>query len=150
MRCPYCNSDNVRVIDTREIKNGIEIRRRRECLSCGARFTTYERIEEKPILVIKKNGEREQFDREKIVRGIMRACQKRPVSAEDIERIVDRVEKEIFESGKREVKTMFIGEIIMEELRKLDKVAYVRFASVYRDFRDIEEFEKELNKLKKI
>ncbi len=150
MRCPYCNSDNVRVIDTREIKNGFEIRRRRECLSCGARFTTYERIEEKPILVIKKNGEREQFDREKIVRGIMRACQKRPVSAEDIERIVDRVEKEIFESGKREVKTIFIGEIIMEELRKLDKVAYVRFASVYRDFRDIEEFEKELNKLKKI
>ena len=119
-------------------------------MSCGARFTTYERIEEKPILVIKKNGEREQFDREKIVRGIMRACQKRPVSAEDIERIVDRVEKEIFESGKREVKTIFIGEIIMEELRKLDKVAYVRFASVYRDFRDIEEFEKELNKLKKI
>ncbi len=148
MRCPYCKSDNVRVIDSRDIKGGFEIRRRRECIDCGARFTTYERVEEKNILVIKKNGDREILSREKMVKSILIACRKRPISAEKIEEIVDRVYNKICETDRKEVKSIFIGELIMEELKKLDKVAYVRFASVYRDFRDIDEFEKELKELR--
>jgi len=149
MICPYCKKDNVRVIDTREIKGGLEIRRRRECFSCGARFTTYERLEEKPILVVKKRGEREPYDREKIAKGIMKACEKRRISARDIENIIDKIETKIYDFNKKEVKSIYIGELIMKELKKLDKVAYVRFASVYRDFKDIKEFERELKNLKK-
>ncbi len=136
MRCPFCKKDQIKVLDTREVKNGWETRRRRECLHCGARFTTYERIEERPLLVVKKNGEREPYDREKIVKGLLKACEKRPVSAQEIE------------SGNREVRSLTIGELVMAELRRIDKVSYVRFASVYKDFRDIAEFEKELKSLK--
>ena len=148
MRCPFCKKDQIKVLDTREVKNGWETRRRRECLHCGARFTTYERIEERPLLVVKKNGEREPYDREKIVKGLLKACEKRPVSAHEIETAADAVETRLFESGNREVRSLTIGELVMAELRRIDKVSYVRFASVYKDFRDIAEFEKELKSLK--
>lgn len=148
MRCPFCKKDQIKVLDTREVKNGWETRRRRECLHCGARFTTYERIEERPLLVVKKNGEREPYDREKIVKGLLKACEKRPVSAQEIETAADAVETRLFESGNREVSSLTIGELVMAELRRIDKVSYVRFASVYKDFRDIAEFEKELKSLK--
>lgn len=148
MRCPFCKKDQIKVLDTREVKNGWETRRRRECLDCGARFTTYERIEERPLLVVKKNGEREPYDREKIVKGLLKACEKRPVSAQEIETAADAVETRLFESGNREVRSLTIGEFVMAELRRIDKVSYVRFASVYKDFRDIAEFEKELKSLK--
>jgi transcriptional repressor NrdR len=148
MKCPYCKSDNVKVVDSRDIKGGLEIRRRRECIDCGARFTTYERIEEKHILVIKKSGDREILNREKMVKSIIIACRKRPISAEQIDEIVNRIYNKICESERKEIKSIFIGELIMEELKKLDKVAYVRFASVYRDFRDIKEFEEELKELR--
>ncbi|HNX40773.1 MAG TPA: transcriptional regulator NrdR [Candidatus Aminicenantes bacterium] len=148
MRCPFCKKDQIKVLDTREVKNGWETRRRRECLHCGARFTTYERIEERPLLVVKKNGEREPYDREKIVKGLLKACEKRPVSAQEIETAADAVETRLFESGNREVRSLTIGELVMAELRRIDKVSYVRFASVYKDFRDIAEFEKELKSLK--
>ena len=148
MRCPFCKKDQIKVLDTREVKNGGETRRRRECLHCGARFTTYERIEERPLLVVKKNGEREPYDREKIVKGLLKACEKRPVSAQEIETAADAVETRLFESGNREVRSLTIGELVMAELRRIDKVSYVRFASVYKDFRDIAEFEKELKSLK--
>ena len=148
MRCPFCKKDQIKVLDTREVKNGWETRRRRECLHCGARFTTYERIEERPLLVVKKNGEREPYDREKIVKGLLKACEKRPVSAQEIETAADAVETRLFESGNREVRSLTIGEFVMAELRRIDKVSYVRFASVYKDFRDIAEFEKELKSLK--
>ena len=146
--CPVCKKDQIKVLDTREVKNGWETRRRRECLHCGARFTTYERIEERPLLVVKKNGEREPYDREKIVKGLLKACEKRPVSAQEIETAADAVETRLFESGNREVRSLTIGELVMAELRRIDKVSYVRFASVYKDFRDIAEFEKELKSLK--
>ena len=148
MRCPFCKKDKIKVLDTREVKNGWETRRRRECLHYGARFTTYERIEERPLLVVKKNGEREPYDREKIVKGLLKACEKRPVSAQEIETAADAVETRLFESGNREVRSLTIGELVMAELRRIDKVSYVRFASVYKDFRDIAEFEKELKSLK--
>ena len=148
MRCPFCHSEDVRVIDTRELKNGFEIRRRRECMACGRRFTTYERIEEHPILVVKKNGEREFFKREKLVSGIEKACEKRPVSASTIDKIVDKIEHQLFQLGKREISSQVIGQMVMEELKKVDKVAYVRFASVYKEFKDIEEFLLELENLK--
>ena len=148
MRCPFCKKDQIKVLDTREVKNGWETRRRRECLHCGARFTTYERIEVRPLLVVKKNGEREPYDREKIVKGLLKACEKRPVSAQEIETAADAVETRLFESGNREVRSLTIGELVMAELRRIDKVSYVRFASVYKDFRDIAEFEKELKSLK--
>jgi len=148
VRCPFCKKDQIKVLDTREVKNGWETRRRRECLHCGARFTTYERIEERPLLVVKKNGEREPYDREKIVKGLLKACEKRPVSAQEIETAADAVETRLFESGNREVRSLTIGELVMAELRRIDKVSYVRFASVYKDFRDIAEFEKELKSLK--
>ncbi len=148
MKCPFCHSENVRVIDTRELKNGFEIRRRRECLSCGKRFTTYERIEEHPILVVKKNGEREFFKREKLMAGIEKACEKRPVSASTIDKIVDKIEQSLFQLGKREVSSVIIGQMVMEELKKVDQVAYVRFASVYKEFKDVEEFLLELKSLK--
>lgn len=140
MKCPFCAHPDDRVVDSRTIKDGELIRRRRECLSCTKRFTTYERIEEIPLMVAKKDGRREPFDRSKIVIGILKACEKRPVGIEQIEDMVDRIEKAINSSMDKEVSSEAIGSMVMEELRHLDEVAYVRFASVYRQFKDIDEF----------
>ena len=147
MRCPYCGHLEDRVVDSREAQEGQATRRRRECLGCQRRFTTYERIEEVLPQVVKKDGRREAFDREKIVEGVATACQKRPVSAEQIEALVSGVERQVQELGEREVRTAAIGEAVMQRLRKLDEVAYVRFASVYRAFRDVGEFMTELEGL---
>lgn len=146
MRCPACKFEVTRVIDSRELENSI--RRRRECLRCGYRFTTYERIEMPSILVIKRSGAREIFDREKILRGIQKACEKRPVSAAQMEKIVSEVERSIIEMSETEISSKKIGEMVAEKLKELDEVAYIRFASVYRQFKDIKSFEKELQKLK--
>ena len=148
MRCPYCGANKDRVVDSREIKNGMEIRRRRECLVCGRRFTTYERIELIPLMVIKKDGSHEAFSREKIIKGLLKACEKRPVSMEYLEAIADEIENFAEKERKGEITTREIGEIIMERLKKLDKVAYVRFASVYKEFRDVDEFYREIEVLK--
>lgn len=147
MRCPYCGHPEDRVVDSREAQDGHVTRRRRECLGCGRRFTTYERIEEILPQVVKKDGRREAFDRKKIVEGLTRACQKRPVSAEQIEALVAEVERSLVELGEREIPTARIGEAVMTRLRALDEVAYVRFASVYRAFRDVGEFMSELEGL---
>ena len=147
MKCPFCSSDEDKVIDSRSSNEGKSVRRRRECLKCDKRFTTYEYVEEIPLMVIKKDGRREAFDRNKIISGIMKACEKRPVSVEKIEGIVDRVEKELQKSFDKEVKAQVIGELVMDYLHKLDEVAYVRFASVYRQFKDINQFMKELKDL---
>ena len=147
MRCPYCGHLEDRVVDSREAQEGQVTRRRRECLGCKGRFTTYERIEEVLPQVVKKDGRREGFDRRKIVEGVATACQKRPVSAEQIEALVAAVERELSELGEREIRTPFIGEAVMRRLRALDEVAYVRFASVYRAFRDVGEFMAELEGL---
>lgn len=144
MRCPYCGHLEDRVVDSREAQDGQATRRRRECLGCARRFTTYERIEDVLPQVVKKDGRREAFDRAKIVDGVATACQKRPVSAEQIEALVSSVERELQEMGEREIRTSAIGEAVMRRLRKLDEVAYVRFASVYRAFRDVGEFMSEL------
>ena len=144
MTCPYCGYREDKVIDSRESKEGDSIRRRRECLSCERRFTTYERCDEVPYMVIKKDGRREKFDRQKVLNGLIRACEKRPVSMGRLAEIVDDVESALSESPERELPTTWIGERLMERLRALDKIAYVRFASVYRDFQDIEEFLSEL------
>ncbi|HEX5037173.1 MAG TPA: transcriptional regulator NrdR [bacterium] len=149
MKCPFCNSDNSSVVDSRDSKDGEIIRRRRQCDACEKRFTTYERVEELLPLVIKKDGRREPFDRKKIVGGIQKACEKRPVSMERIEETVDRIEKEIVEMGEKEVASKEIGERIMRALHDLDHVAYVRFASVYRDFKDVNQFLNELQGLLK-
>ena len=145
MKCPFCGYTESIVIETRDTENGI--RRRRQCLKCGKRFTTYERIESSPLVVIKKNGNREQFDKEKIRRGILKACEKLPISMDDINRITDEIESELYSRGEQEIKSKKIGELVMKKLKKLDKVAYIRFASVYREFKDVEDFEKELKKL---
>ncbi|NJL43882.1 MAG: transcriptional repressor NrdR [Nitrosarchaeum sp.] len=147
MHCPYCRSEDTRVVDSRESAENAT-RRRRECSGCSRRFTTYERIESSPILVIKKDGVRESFDPGKVLGGVLKACEKRKVSREDVERLVQRVEARLAEQGP-EVRSELVGELVMEELKGLDKVAYIRFASVYRDFADVEEFEKELRKLLK-
>lgn len=144
MKCPFCGFDDTRVVDSRLGKEGNNIRRRRECIECEKRFTTYERVEESLPLVIKKDGRREAFDRQKIIAGIQRACEKRPVSIATIEKVVDQMEVSLQESGEKEVDASRIGEAIMEALQSLDEVAYVRFASVYRQFRDINEFMSEL------
>ena len=136
-------------MDTRESKEGESIRRRRECLKCGKRFTTYERIDEIPYMVVKKDGRRERFDRQKVLNGLMRACEKRPVSIVKLEQVVNDAESYVIDSPERERTTSEIGELIMDRLKKLDKVAYVRFASVYRDFKDVKEFVSELNDLVK-
>ena len=148
MKCPYCGDDNDRVIDTRLVKDGEAIRRRRECLSCGRRFTTYEYIEKTPLLVIKKDGRREPFERDKILQGILTACHKRPIPREKIENLVDEVVSVVSDLGKTEVESRIIGEEIMKRLKELDEISYVRFASVYREFRDKKEFLKELKNLK--
>ena len=147
MKCPFCSSLNSSVVDSRDSKDGETIRRRRQCDSCGKRFTTYERVEELLPLVIKKDGRREPFDRKKIVGGIQKACEKRPVSIEQIEETIDRIEREIVELGEKEVASKAIGERLMRALHDLDHVAYVRFASVYRDFKDVNQFLNELQGL---
>ena len=147
MKCPFCGFEESKVIDSRPTDEGEKIRRRRECMSCGKRFTTYEIIESLPIIVIKKDKSREPFNREKVLNGLMRACEKRPVSLDTIEKIVDDIEATISNSLDREVSTRKIGELIMEKLKNVDEVAYVRFASVYRQFKDINTFMEELNNL---
>ncbi len=140
MKCPFCSHLEDKVVDSRESKEGEVIRRRRECLSCGKRFTSYERIDQIPHLVVKKDGRRERFDREKVMAGLLKACEKRPVAMRSLEGVVDRVESMVHESPDREVAADQIGEFLMEQLRDLDKVAFVRFASVYRDFKDVDQF----------
>ena len=147
MKCPYCGFVESKVIDSRPTDENERIRRRRECIQCGKRFTTYEAIEDVPIIVVKKDCSREAFDRGKLTRGLLRACEKRPVSAEQIDQIVDRIEAQLQNSLEREIPSTTIGELAMNELRKVDEVAYVRFASVYRQFRDINTFMDELTKL---
>ena len=147
MKCPYCSHLGDKVVDSRESKEGEVIRRRRECLECGRRFTSYERIDEIPYMVVKKDGTRERFDRQKLVQGLLKACEKRPVSVAALETIADRVEATLQERPEKEIATADVGSFVMEELRKLDKVAYVRFASVYKHFRDIGEFWDELKGL---
>lgn len=147
MKCPFCPKTDSKVIDSRTSKDGVIIRRRRECEQCGKRFTTYERVEEPLPVIVKKDGRREAFDRMKIVGGIRKACQKRPISTDTINEIADRVEGFALEQGEPEVASTKVGEKVMDELHKLDEVAYVRFASVYRSFKDIGEFMSELNGL---
>ncbi|ACH40027.1 transcriptional repressor of ribonucleotide reductase, NrdR, zinc ribbon and ATP-cone domain-containing [Citrifermentans bemidjiense Bem] len=149
MKCPFCNFSDSKVVDSRPDKGGAAIRRRRECESCGKRFTTHERVEEVLPLVTKRDGRREPFERMKLVNGIQKACEKRPVSVETIEKMVDRLETRLQESGEREIPTTTLGEWIMSELHGVDQVAYVRFASVYRSFKDINEFMEELQDLLK-
>jgi transcriptional repressor NrdR len=144
MTCPFCGHREDKVIDSRESKEGESIRRRRECLACERRFTTYERCDEVPFMVIKKDGRREKFDRQKVLSGLLRACEKRPVAMGKLAELVDEVEFLLSESPEREISTTLIGERLMERLKQLDKIAYVRFASVYRDFQDVEEFLSEL------
>ncbi|MEE0761547.1 MAG: transcriptional regulator NrdR [Acutalibacteraceae bacterium] len=147
MKCPYCGYEESKVIDSRSADDGERIRRRRECLGCGKRFTTHEVIETVPIIVVKRDRSREVFDRNKLLSGILRACEKRKVSIEQIEKMVDDIEMKLQNSLDREVTSQFIGELAMEELKKVDEVSYVRFASVYRQFKDINTFLEELNKL---
>ncbi len=147
MKCPFCGFLEDKVVDSREAKDGDSIRRRRECLECGRRFTSYERIDEIPYMVVKKDGKREAFDRNKLMAGLLRACEKRPISAPQLESIVESVEKFVQESLERESPTSDLGKIIMKRLKELDKVAYVRFASVYLEFEDVSEFMTELKYL---
>ena len=149
MKCPFCSHLDDKVIDSREARTGDLIRRRRECLKCGRRYTTYERIDEIPYMVIKKDGRRERFDRQKILQGLLKSCEKRPVPTAKLESMVDEVERAVQEAKERELTTQELGELLMVRLKKLDKVAYVRFASVYMDFKDIKEFMNELNSLLK-
>ena len=147
MRCPFCTSDNTKVIDSRSKQEGFVIRRRRVCDTCDSRFTTYEEIGDLLPMVIKKDRRREQFNRQKIIRGLHQACQKRPISTEVIEEIASNIERYLMQSSEKEIESRRIGEILMERLQEMDQVAYVRFASVYREFRDIEEFMEELKNL---
>jgi transcriptional repressor NrdR len=147
VKCPYCGHLGDKVVDSRESREGEVIRRRRECLECGRRFTSYERIDEIPYMVVKKDGSREKFERQKLIAGLLKACEKRPVSVSTLEAIADRLETALQDRPEREMATKEIGEAVMDELRRLDKVAYVRFASVYRHFRDIGEFMTELKDL---
>ena len=149
MKCPFCNQDNTRVVDSRPVDDNTAIRRRRMCDACGKRFTTYEKVETIPLIVIKKDQNREQFDRSKMEAGVLRACHKRPVSAEQIHKLVDEVETEIFNLEEREIPSSVIGEIVMDKLKDLEAVAYVRFASVYREFKDVNTFMDELKKILK-
>lgn len=148
VRCPFCHAEDSRVIDSRSCEDGAAIRRRRECIECKRRFTSYERVEERPLLVIKKNGTREQFDRNKLLSGIDRACEKRPVSLEQIEHMTAEIEASLRDSNEREVSSMKIGELVMDKLRDLDEVAYVRFASVYRQFTDLNSFISAIDQMK--
>jgi transcriptional repressor NrdR len=147
MKCPFCNAVDDRVVDSRETRDGTVIRRRRECQRCSRRFTSYERIDEIPFMVVKKDGRRESFERGKLLNGLLKACEKRPVPARRLEEIVDEVETLIQDSPDRELDTQRIGELVMQRLREIDKVAFVRFASVYRQFEDVNEFMEELRGL---
>ncbi len=147
MKCPFCNHLEDKVVDSRETKEGDTIRRRRECLACERRFTTYERIDEVPYLVIKKDGRREKFERQKVLGGLLRACEKRPISMAKLSELVNKVESKVSDSPDREISTTEIGEYLMDSLRDMDKIAYVRFASVYRDFQDEQAFFNELKNL---
>ena len=147
MKCPYCSSDNTRVIDSRPADDNCAIRRRRQCDECSRRFTTYEKVETIPLIVVKKDNNREQYDRSKIQAGILRACHKRPVPLEDIDKLIDEVEAEVFNGEEKEIKSSVIGEAVMDKLKDLDAVAYVRFASVYREFKDVNTFVNELKKI---
>jgi len=149
MKCPFCSSENTRVIDSRPADDNNSIRRRRMCDECGKRFTTYEKVETIPLIVIKKDNNREQYDRAKIEAGVLRACHKRPISANDINKLIDEVETEIFSREEKEIPSDEIGEIVMDKIKDLDDVAYVRFASVYREFKDVNTFMSELKKLLK-
>lgn len=147
MRCPYCGFSQDRVVDSRESKEAESIRRRRECERCNKRFTTYERIDEIPYMVVKKDGRREKFDRQKVLSGLLHACSRRPIPAVKLEQIVDETEAFVLDSPERERSTSEVGELIMARLREMDKVAYIRFASVHRDFKDVGEFKSELEDL---
>lgn len=149
MKCPFCNNENLKVIDSRPAEDNNAIRRRRQCEACGRRFTTYEKVETIPLMVVKKDNTREPYDRSKIEAGILLACHKRPVSAQDITKMVDEVENEAFNSEEKEITTSRIGNLVMDKLMLLDEVAYVRFSSVYREFKDVNTFLKELEKLYK-
>ncbi|MEN6327375.1 MAG: transcriptional regulator NrdR [Syntrophomonas sp.] len=148
MHCPYCQEFESKVIDSRSCENGSSIRRRRECLACKRRFTTYERVEERPLMVVKKDGNREPFNRDKLSNGIIRPCEKSPVSMESIENVVAEIERDLRDNNDREVSSMVIGEKVMDQLRNLDEVAYVRFASVYRQFGDLNSFINTIEQLK--
>jgi transcriptional repressor NrdR len=147
MKCPYCNKENTRVIDSRPAEDGLSIRRRRECDECGKRFTTYEKIETIPLVVIKKDNTREPYDREKITSGVFRSCHKRPISVAQINELVDEVETAIYNREEKEIPSTVIGEMVMDKLRDMDAVAYVRFASVYREFKDVGTLMDELKKI---
>lgn len=147
MKCPFCGSLETKVVDKRETEDAVTTRRRRECLSCGKRFTTYERLETLPITIVKKDGTREQFDRAKLAKGILKACEKRPVERESIDKVLDNIESDLRGAEATEIESRKIGTLVMKNLKRLDKIAYIRFASVYKDFKDIEEFRKELLKL---
>lgn len=149
MKCPYCSNPDTRVIDSRPAEDGNSIRRRRSCDTCGKRFTTYEKVETIPLIIIKKDNNREQYNRRKIENGILRACYKRPVSAQEIEQTIDRIETKVFSLEEKEIPSSVVGELVMDELKELDEVAYVRFASVYREFKDINTFMDELKKILK-
>jgi transcriptional repressor NrdR len=150
VKCPYCGHLGDKVVDSRESKEGEAVRRRRECLECARRFTSYERIDEIPYMVVKKDGRRERFDRQKLVGGLLKACEKRPVRVGSLEAIADKVESALQDKPEREIATDDIGAYVMQELRHLDQVAFVRFASVYRNFRDIDEFKHQLNDLLRV
>lgn len=147
MKCRYCGSIDSRVVDSRPSEDGLSIRRRRECNACGRRFTTFERIEENPVMVVKRDGRREPFDREKVAVGIRKACEKRPISADVQNRMLDEICQEVANSNESEISTQVIGDLVMKQLRNVDEVAYVRFASVYREFKDTQTFMEELQRL---
>ncbi len=147
MKCPYCSSDNTRVIDSRPADDNMAIRRRRQCDDCAKRFTTYEKVETIPLIIIKKDNNREQYDRAKIEAGVLRACHKRPVSVNEINQLIDEVETTVFSMEEKEISSSIIGELVMDKLKDLDAVAYVRFASVYREFKDVNTFVNELKKM---
>ena len=149
MKCPYCEHSESKVIDSRESKNGFSVRRRRECLSCEKRYTTYEKIEEIPYMVVKKDGRRQQFDEKKLLKGLLAACEKRPIPMAELEKIIETIENMLREKPEKEISAAEVGQYVMDKLHALDKVAYVRFASVYRDFKDVVEFKEELEKILK-
>lgn len=147
MRCPYCNHNDTKVVDSRPVEEGLAIKRRRECNKCSKRFTTFEKIENSLLVVVKKNGTRESFDKNKMINGIMKACQKTNVTYEDVQKIADNIERGLNNTMEKEIKSTMIGRLIMDELKKIDQVAYVRFASVYQEFKSVDTFIDEINKL---
>lgn len=147
MKCPFCSHNESKVVDSRPTDEGQAIRRRRECISCTKRFTTYEKMDEIPLIVVKKNGNRESYNKNKILNGVIKSCEKRPVSLQDIEELVDGIEKQLYNTMEREITTEFIGNLVIEKIKELDEIAYVRFASVYREFKDINTFMDEVKKI---